>query len=228
MMNRLHQVHQEVITAYDRFEFATVYHQINNFCTVDLSAFYLDYAKDILYVEAENSVERRSVQTVIYDTLVLLVQLAAPILPHTTDEAWTHLPQKETESVFLSNLPSSTSTVNEALHEKWQRILAVRDHVLKALEEARNEKKIGKSLSAQVTIHVDQQTFHDLESLHQRLHQLFIVSKVTLRSSTNPGVTVHVEEAVGKTCDRCWNVREDVGHTQSNICDRCASVVALI
>lgn len=213
MMVRLNQVVKSVTNAYENYEFASIYHTINNFCTTDLSSFYLDFAKDILYIEAENHQDRRAMQTVMYESLVSLVKLLSPILSHTADEVWAFIPGVEKESVQLTDMPEAKTYDNEkALLEKWNAFLDVRDDVLKALEEARSTKLIGKSLAAKVTLYADEKTHELLSSVNEDLKQLFIVSDFELAASSDSvpeqaikfdGHTVAVEKAEGETCERC-------------------------
>ncbi|MDZ5711583.1 isoleucine--tRNA ligase [Jeotgalibacillus haloalkalitolerans] len=237
MMVRLNQVVKSVTNAYENYEFASIYHTINNFCTTDLSSFYLDFAKDILYIEAENHQDRRAMQTVMYESLVSLVKLLSPILSHTADEVWAFIPGVEEESVQLTDMPEAASYDNEtALLDKWNAFLDVRDDVLKALEEARSTKLIGKSLAAKVTLYADEKTHELLSSVKEDLKQLFIVSDFELAASSDnvpeqaikfDGHTVAVEKAEGETCDRCWTVTTDVGKDSDHptLCTRCATVV---
>ncbi|AJD90928.1 isoleucyl-tRNA synthetase [Jeotgalibacillus malaysiensis] len=237
MMVRLNQVVKSVTNAYENYEFASIYHTINNFCTTDLSSFYLDFAKDILYIEAENHQDRRAMQTVMYESLVSLVKLLSPILSHTADEVWAFIPGVEKESVQLTDMPEAKTYDNEkALLEKWNAFLDVRDDVLKALEEARSTKLIGKSLAAKVTLYADEKTHELLSSVNEDLKQLFIVSDFELAASSDSvpeqaikfdGHTVAVEKAEGETCERCWTVTTDVGKDSDHptLCTRCATVV---
>ncbi|WP_404409044.1 isoleucine--tRNA ligase [Jeotgalibacillus malaysiensis] len=237
MMVRLNQVVKSVTNAYENYEFASIYHTINNFCTTDLSSFYLDFAKDILYIEAEGHQDRRAMQTVMYESLVSLVKLLSPILSHTADEVWTFIPGVEEESVQLTDMPETkTYDKEKALLEKWNAFLDIRDDVLKALEEARSSKLIGKSLAAKVTLYADEKTYELLSSVNEDLKQLFIVSDFELATSTDnvpeqaikfEGHTVSVEKAEGETCERCWTVTTDVGKDSDHptLCTRCATVV---
>lgn len=236
MLVKLNKLIKTVRNAYENYEYATIYHAVNNFCTLDLSAFYLDYGKDILYVEAPDNHERRAMQTVIYDSLLALTKLVAPILVHTSDEVWAYIPGVEEVSVQLTDIPEAKTVPNqETLEKKWNAFLALRDDVLKALEEARNEKVIGKSLAASVTLYVSLETKNLLHSLKEDLKQLFIVSEVTVKNIEEAPenalklevASVLVEKADGETCERCWNVTRDVGTDQDHptLCGRCATVI---
>lgn len=234
MLVKLQQVIDKVLNAYDNYDFSMVYNQVHQFCSQELSAFYLDFAKDILYIEPENSHRRRSIQTVYYETLISLVKLITPILTHTAEEVWSHIPYKEEKYVQLTDMPQVRKIGNDqALIEKWDHFVAVRDDVLKALEEARADKVIGKSLEAKIVLTPKDEETKALLTDIDRLDQLFIVSKVELETeiSDHPGgyeyVHVQVEKYNEDRCDRCWVVSDTVGkdNQHPDLCDRCASIV---
>ncbi len=237
MLVKLNDLVKNVKNSYDKYEFAGIYHAVNNFCTLDLSSFYLDFAKDILYIESADHHDRRAIQTVLYECLVSLTKLMSPILAHTADEVWVHIPGVDGESVQLTDMPEVQSFDGaEELKQKWNAFLDVRDDVLKALEEARNEKVIGKSLTAKVTLYVDEKTEALLSSIKEDLKQLFIVSAFEIggRTSEAPAEalslganSIVVEKAEGETCERCWTVSPHVGENQDHptLCPRCAAVV---
>ena len=163
---------------YEKYNFLHIYKTIINFLTGDLSAFYLDFAKDVVYIEAENDPQRRAMQTVFYQTAVALTKLLTPIIPHTAEEIWSHLKEEEAY-VQLAELPSYESFANQAeLLDMWTAFLSFRDNVLKALEEARNEKLIGKSLEAKVTIYPSQPLADLLTAVDADLAQLLIISRL--------------------------------------------------
>ncbi|WP_085992457.1 isoleucine--tRNA ligase [Oceanobacillus senegalensis] len=231
MLHRLQQLVKTVRESYDKFEFSPIYHAIHNFCAVDLSSFYLDFAKDILYIEASDNKRRRSLQTGYYEILTTLVQLLSPIIPHTADEIWEFIPGVEAESVQLTDMPEPREMIN-LNEDKWNHFMKVRDDVLKALEEARNNKVIGKSLEAKVTIvPKDAETKEVLESM-EHLHQLLIVSETVVTNNFVDAkeyryVDVAVENHPGEKCERCWVSSETVGedHDHPELCTRCASIV---
>ncbi|MCB5235274.1 MULTISPECIES: isoleucine--tRNA ligase [Niallia] len=237
MLIKLNKLIKNVTESYDRYEFSTIYHNINNFCTLDLSAFYLDFSKDVLYIEATNNKERRAIQTVLYESLISLTKLVAPILPHTADEVWDHISSANEESVQLTDFPEYTTFGNsDILEEKWNKFLVVRDDVLKALEEARNQKVIGKSLAAKVTLYVNEEVNTLLNSIQENLQQLFIVSGFEIAGEYNSApeealklehAAIVVSKADGETCERCWTVTTDVGKVEAHptLCERCAHVV---
>ncbi|WP_040036502.1 isoleucine--tRNA ligase [Bacillus thermotolerans] len=238
MLVKLNELVKDVHRYYDNYEFAAIYHAVNNFCTVDLSAFYLDFAKDILYIEPENHQDRRAIQTVLYETLLALTKILSPILSHTTDEVWAYIPGVEEESVQLTDMPEPKEMPEaEALKEKWTKFMKLRDDVLKALEEARNEKVIGKSLTAKVTLYADEETKALLKSIEEDVKQLLIISGFEQGGSLADApehalkfehAAVVVEKAEGETCERCWIVSTDVGENDAHptLCSRCADVVS--
>ncbi|MDQ0217156.1 isoleucine--tRNA ligase [Peribacillus cavernae] len=237
MFIKLNRLVKNVKQAYDNYEFANIYHLVNNFCTLDLSAFYLDYAKDILYCEAPDSNERRAIQTVLYESLLVLAKLVSPILSHTADEVWSFVPGITEESVQLTLMPDEIKVENaQAVEEKWNAFMSLRNDVLKVLEVARNEKVIGKSLNAKVTVYVNGAGRQLLDSIQENLEQLFIVSAFEVAGNLDAApedalkfenAAIVVTKAEGETCERCWNVTEDVGQVEEHptLCSRCASVI---
>ncbi|MBU8877744.1 isoleucine--tRNA ligase [Bacillus sp. FJAT-29790] len=237
MLVKLNKLIKNVREAYDNYEFAGIYHAVNNFCTLDLSAFYLDFAKDVLYIEAKDNAERRAIQTVLYESLITLTKLVAPILSHTADEVWNFIPSVTEESVQLTDFPEYKELPNaKKLEEKWTSFMKLRDDVLKALEEARNEKVIGKSLTAKVTMYVNDNVKELLDSINENLKQLFIISgfEVAGKYEDAPenaikfeNTAIVVSKAEGETCERCWIVTPEVGQVEEfeTLCPRCADVV---
>ncbi|MEI4831105.1 isoleucine--tRNA ligase [Bacillus sp. FJAT-53711] len=237
MLVKLNDLITKVKEAYETYEFAAVYHAIHNFCTIDLSSFYLDFAKDILYIEAENNHDRRAIQTVLYDVLVALTKLVTPILPHTADEVWPYVPGVVEGSVQLTDMPEAVEVEGaEELKVKWDAFMTLRDDVLKALEVARNEKVIGKSLNASITLFPTVEMKQMLESISEDLKQLFIVSEYKLGGTMEEApadapkyehTAVVVAQATGETCERCWVVSETVGSNADHptLCERCGEVV---
>ena len=233
---KLNELVKQVGSNYDNYEFANIYHEINNFCTLDLSSFYFDFAKDILYIEGMDQHDRRCIQTVLYESLLSLTKLVSPILSHTADEVWSFIPGVQEQSVQLTDMPEVKNLANSTeLLEKWSKFMDLRDDVLKALEEARNEKVIGKSLTAKVTLYVKDETKALLETIHENLQQLFIVSDFEVAGSfaEAPEQAIKLEHAAivitkaeGETCERCWTVTQ-VGEVKEHptLCKRCAEVV---
>ncbi len=221
--------------AYDNYDFLTIYKAVVNFITVDLSAFYLDFAKDVVYIEAENAVARRQMQTVFYDILVKITKLLTPIIPHTAEEIWSYLEFEKEDFVQLAEMPEvQTFPDQEAVLEQWESFMTLRTQAQKALEEARNEKIIGKSLEAHMTIYASEPVRTLLASLDSNLAQLLIVSQLTITEDTAPaqaivfdGVAFTVDRAAGDVCDRCRRIDETVAERSYNarICDYCANLL---
>jgi isoleucyl-tRNA synthetase len=234
MLHRFQNMLKDVRENYEKYEYSPIYHQVHNFCAVDLSSFYLDFAKDVLYIEAADDHRRRSIQTGYYEILTGMVKLLTPIIPHTMEEVWEYIPGVEEESVQLTDIPEPREIAGmNNIARKWDHFMKVRDDVLKALEEARNEKEIGKSLEAKATIAPkSKKTKEVLESM-DHLHQYLIVSEATVTEEGNPSmkeyqyVDVLVEKHPGEKCERCWvstdTKGEDPDHPE--LCSRCASVV---
>ncbi|WP_029270626.1 isoleucine--tRNA ligase [Virgibacillus alimentarius] len=233
MLHCLQNLVSKVREGYDKYEFSTVYHEVHNFCANELSSFYLDFAKDILYIEAEDSSRRRSIQTVYHEILITITKLLAPIIPHTAEEIWEYIPGVEEESVQLTDVPEAREVAGfENQLEKWAQIMHVRDDVLKALEEARNEKVIGKSLEAELTIIPKDEKTKEILTNIQNLHQLFIVSRLNIsdandRAKSYQYVDILVEKHPGEKCERCWISSETVGDDKDypELCTRCATIV---
>jgi isoleucyl-tRNA synthetase len=230
-----------VLKAYEDFEFHVVFHALNNFCAVDMSALYLDILKDRLYTARRDSVERRAAQRVLCEVLVTLCRLMAPILSFTAEEVWQHLPPaaREMESVHLSKFPVVEQCyLDSELATRWERLLAVREEVARALEVARKERKIGSSLEAEVNLYAGGATMEFLQGYLKDLPMIFIASGVSLLqlpedrsgiqwSSTIDKLGVKVIRSSWQKCERCWNYRASVGQDvrHPTLCDRCVGVV---
>jgi isoleucyl-tRNA synthetase len=225
---------------YDEFAFHKIYHRVNDFCIVDLSSFYFDVLKDRLYTYAPNSPARRSAQTAMWRICEAMVRLLAPILSFTCEEVWQHLPKitNRLDSVHLEKFPGAADVLGGASvpeedsqqQKDWTSLLLVRDQVMKALEEERSSKRIGKSLEAQVTIIAADPLFPVLAQYKDQLRYLFIVSAVTLKQGSGNGtggVHIEVKKADGQKCDRCWNYSTHVGEdkTYPTVCERCSAVL---
>ena len=219
MMNELNKFTKNVLEEYNGYNFQNVYKLVNNFVSFTLSNFYLDFTKDILYIEKADSLVRRSVQTVLYNILNNEVKLLAPILPYTSEEVYSLLPHTE-ESVHLTDMPEVVEySDSKEVEELFSLFFELKDKVNKKLEEARNEKLIGSALEAVVKINLDPKYNEVKEKLGSYLHQLFIVSKVEY---TTDGEEVVVEKSTGEKCNRCWNY---VDHLNGDICDRCHNII---
>ncbi|MFO3719056.1 isoleucine--tRNA ligase [Staphylococcus felis] len=231
VLNRLREFTAHTLDHYDDYDYLDIYQEVQNFINVELSNFYLDYGKDILYIEEQNAHKRRSMQTVLYRILVNMTKLLAPIIPHTADEVWSYIEHVEEESVHLSDMPQKEE-IDEALLEKWSTFMALRDDVNRALEVARNEKVIGKSLEAKVKIG-NSSSFNTVEFLQSfnDLHQLFIVSQVEVVDEPNGTEyqygNIEITFADGEKCARCWNYSDSLGSVgeMTELCPRCQEVV---
>jgi len=239
-LHKLQELIEKILKAYENFEFHVIYHTLHNYCTLDLSAFYLDILKDRLYTLPPQSIERRSVQTVMYIILDSVVRIMAPILSFTAEEIWRFMPDiKEKESsVHLSSLPKANeSWKNEKLAQKWEAIIKVRGEVTKALEEARAKKKIGHSLDAVVTISANEELYEELYAYEEDLKTIFIISGASLvkgekldqayESPDIEGLAILVEPAISDKCERCWIHDPSVGLNPElpTICSRCEKVL---
>ncbi|MFC4076514.1 isoleucine--tRNA ligase [Salinithrix halophila] len=234
---KLQRLVERVTKDYEAYEFHSVYYQIHHYCTVFLSQFYLDVLKDRLYTLPKEDPKRRSSQTVMLETLLTLVKLVQPILPHTTEEVWQYVPGVKEPSVQLTDFPQvDNGVLNGDLEKKWDELIKLRDTVLKALEEARAAKVIGNSLGASVELYPSERNFQLLNSV-ESLPELFIVSQVqVLQPGDQPegeavageGLRVKVKTAEGEKCQRCWVISPAVGQNETypDLCDRCADIVS--
>ena len=242
MLVRLNQVITAVREAYDRYSFMDVYRTIFNFLTNDLSAFYLDFAKDIVYIESETSSDRRRMQTVMYEVLVTLTKLLVPVIPHTAEEIWTYLEQEEAAYAYLTEMPTASDIPNsDEILDVWTAFLDFRTSVHKALEISRDEKVIGKSLEASVTVHPDDVTKVLLKTIgmEEDIATLLIVSEFNLSDQPLSDVTLTVADndimvvhASGHVCQRCRRTDEAVGKNENphyaELCDNCSHIVNAI
>ncbi len=232
LLHRLSTVIQEVTEAFDSYQFSRFFQTIQNFCTAELSNFYLDISKDRLYISAENSRRRRSCQTVLHHVLESLVRLIAPVLPHLAEDIWQYLPYPVShKSVFEAGWSDANPQwFQPALTESWQLLTHLRDQVNAALESARNAKLIGSSLEARVQLWVDiPQLLAEVRRLESELRYLLIVSEVELveeppeQMTTLAGLGIAVHKAQGQKCERCWNYSVHVGESSDHptLCERC-------
>jgi len=237
----LHQTHvlaERCLRAYEDFEFHVVFHALNNFCSVDMSALYMDVRKDRLYCERAAGRERRATQTALHAILDMLVRLVAPILSFTAEDVWRFVPGAgRADSVFLAGIPAPPAAWRaDDVAARFDRLLAVRGAVTKALEEARQSGLVKQSSEARVVLAADARADGLGTLLADRLQELadmFLVANVALggvdgtpESAVLPGLRVRVERAAGEKCPRCWNIRrlgEDARHP--DVCSRCAGVL---
>ncbi|MBI5453975.1 MAG: isoleucine--tRNA ligase [Deltaproteobacteria bacterium] len=237
-LHKLSRLTERVLEAYRTFEFHVIYHAVHNFCTVDLSAFYLDVIKDRLYTYRADSKGRRAAQTAIYHVLDHLVRLTAPVLVFTSEEAWSFMPGKKAESVHLSAMPvPNASWIDDKLEEKWDELMRVKADISKALEGARQTKLIGHPLDAEVVVYPKKDEALIKEEAHA-LEEVLIISKLTIGSgptdtagesylhSTDIADFV-VRRAPGGKCERCWHYSARVGESAAHptLCDRCTEAL---
>ncbi len=232
---RLGELIPRVRQAYDDFEFHTIFHALNNFCSVDLSAVYLDILKDRLYTFRADSPLRRGSQTVLFEIVVAMTKLMAPVLSFTAEEIWRTLAAQpggrlEASSIHLSVFPEAEPVWHDIeLAQRWERLLGYRTQVQGVLEGSRRDKTIGSSLEATVELRADAETYKFLQPYRKDLTTLFIVSQVELIAcgeATGPLAITVTRSSFGK-CERCWNYREAVGKdaTHPTLCDRCVEAV---
>lgn len=224
---QLDRVVQVSAAAYENYEFHRVYQAVLNFCSVELSAFYLDVLKDRLYASSANSWERRSAQTAMHQISETMARLLAPILVHTSEEVWSYVKLADKpESVHLAELPKG-SEPDLALLARWEPVLAAREVVKKALEEARQAGQIGNPLESRVDLSAGSEIYNALSVFCERLPSLFLVSQVTLTLSEEPALVAQCTVAQGVKCARCWLVKQDVGTgaDHPDLCARCSSAI---
>ena len=240
-LSRLNGLTKRVRDAYNGYAFHLVYHEINNFCTVDLSKLYVDITKDRVYTEAKDSLARRSAQTAMYTILSSMVRLLAPIIAFTADEVWQAMPHVSTDdkrNVVLNDMADYDEALAfTEIEEKYNALFDLRDSVMKALEIARANKTIGKSLDAKLTIYADGENKALLDSFGDELKTIFIVSGVTVTEGTAPEAAycdadtklgVLVEGADGEKCDRCWSYSTEGIHDEEGfLCNRCKTILGL-
>ncbi|AMV71142.1 isoleucine--tRNA ligase [Desulfuromonas carbonis] len=232
-LSRLEGLVKRVEKSYNDYEFHVLYHAVHNFCSVDLSAFYLDVLKDRLYISPAKSLARRSAQTAMYRILDALTRLIAPVLSFTADEIWQELPGEREESVHLAAFPAFEAALFDAdLEGRYSKLLAVRSDVSKALELARAEKRIGHSLDARVLLAAPAGPWRELIEAYQgELATLCIVSQAELvdelpdggAGEEVAGLRIKVEKAQGEKCERCWNYATTIGESDQHptVCHRC-------
>jgi isoleucyl-tRNA synthetase len=227
-LTNLDAVIERVRAGYETYDFQSAYNALYGFCTVTLSARYFDIIKDRLYIMAPKSRERRSAQTALYKIADSLCRLLAPMMVFTADEAWENLPGERAASVHIAEFPAVVGTDNSTLTNAWERLFAIRDVVLRALEEARNAKQIGSSLDAKVILTVDHDSTMFLLDYYPELRYIFIVSQVEVHEGDATKVEIH--KADGQKCERCWNYSTRVGEFERypTVCERCSAALTEI
>jgi len=240
VLSRLASLIAEAEKSYEAYEFHKVYRDIYSFCVCEVSSVYLDISKDRMYTYKPDSLERRSGQTAMFELTSALLKILAPILAFTTDEAWGYFGFKgRSDSVHLEGWPHNNyhAWYNKELDEKWAKLIAVREAVLKKLEEKRASGLIGSGLEAAVTLSTSDETYKKLLTDNKNaLRYLFIVSQVHVvieQASVQPDavstvpVAILVEKAKGGKCQRCWNYSEQVGcdNDHPTLCERCVKAI---
>ncbi|WP_457551152.1 isoleucine--tRNA ligase [Desulfobacula sp.] len=243
ILHRLYHVVEKSLVSYDKYEFHTIYHTLHNFCTVDLSAFYLDIIKDRLYTSPSCDPMRRDAQTVMFIILDALVKIMAPILPFTADEIYQHMPKKSDhkDSIHLDAMVELNKEWEDTnLAEKWENIRTLRGEVTKALEEARINKLIGHPLDAALEIKLPDTPLKSyVQDLNENLNDIFIVSSAVIVDTLDDtayqakeieGLFIKVKKAAGEKCDRCWRFDETIGNDSDHptACARCAAALKKI
>ena len=225
ILGEFSKLEQEVLKAYDEYEFHVVYQKVSQFIAVELSSIYHDVIKDRLYTDPANSQRRRSTQTALHRLVTGLCQMLAPILAFTADEAWEFVPGKNANSVHESEFKPTNFVLPEAEQTIWERLFEIRGIVLPELEKARQSKLIGKSLDAKVWVHVEHEPL-EISKMFLELVELLNISQMRVRSDAK-GIEVRVEKALGQKCERCWHWETDVGSNPEHptICGRCVEAV---
>lgn len=224
-LHRLNETIKACTTAYDNYDFFKIYHALNHFFTVDLSALYLDVLKDRLYTWKTDGQARKASQTVFNELLHNLCGLMAPILSFTAEETYSYIPGDKAESIFLVDFPKvHEEWSNEALSAEFKTISEVRDQAQKILEEMRANKEIGSSLAAQVSLSFEGNTYKVLKKHESELREIFIVSKLSL-SEGKEGVKA--EKATGEKCPRCWVFSDRIGESKEHpsLCPKCVEAL---
>ena len=238
LLNRLDETIENIINAYENYKFNDIFKEVNHFCTVDLSNFYMNVAKDILYIDAPDAYDRRAIQTVFYEALVKLTKVLTPVIPHTAEEIWAFLDEEE-EYAQLAEIPEVENYENrEDVLEKWTAFMDLRDNVLKANEVARENKVIGKDFEAKLTVYVTAGVQELFDSLDADLRQILIASELNVLPLeekpegddsilTFDTMAVKVEHMPGGVCDRCRITTEELVEVEGkgHLCQRCYGIV---
>jgi isoleucyl-tRNA synthetase len=238
VLYRAEQLQAEVSDAYDRYQFHQIYQKLHHFCVVDLGGFYLDIIKDRMYTTRQDSIARRSAQTVMYHVGEALVRWIAPVLSFTAEEIWQHLPGDRGASVFLEEWYAGFPEMDYDRDGDWQRVVRIRETVGRELERLRNEGRIGSSLDAEVTVYCDGEFHRALARLDDELRFVFITSYASVHPAAErpadavesdlQGVWIRTLPCEYEKCVRCWHHREDVGRDPryNDLCGRCIENIA--
>lgn len=240
VVERARILQQDILTAYENYQFHVIYQKIHHFCAIDLGSFYLDIIKDRQYTTQKNSRARRSCQTAMFHIVEAMTRWLAPILTFTAEEIWRYLPCEREESVFLATWYEKFPQINSQVFDEnfWQEIMKLRNAVNKEIEAKRNEGTVGSALVAEVDLYCDEKWQQRLLPLGEELRFILIISRVAIHPLANApanaikteeaGITVLVTASSHAKCARCWHRREDIGHdtTHPELCGRCVVNVA--
>ena len=228
-LTRLNKLIKDCTNDYDTYSFGNCYHDVNQFCVVDMSSFYLDIIKDRLYTEKADSVARRAAQTTMYYILDALVKILTPMISFTAEEIWSamnHTEKENVESPMLADYPvSNDEWDNKEIAEKWEKIIKIKNIVAKDLELARAEKTIGNSLDAKVTIYAEGEEYKFLKENEELIKLVLIISGLEIQENNRKQeekLGVKVEHATGEKCERCWMYND---HLEDGLCPRCKEVL---
>lgn len=234
-IKRAQDLQKEIITAYDNYNFHSIYQKIHNFCAIDLGSFYLDVIKDRQYTTPANSTARRSCQTAMYHIIQALTRWLAPIISFTAEEIWQAIPGQMSESVFIETWYDAWPCITTIDGEFWQELQLVRDEVNKALEAQRQQGTIGSGLAADVTIYAQPKAYDYLNRLGDELRFILITSSASVRPlseapthltvNNDRGIAIEVRASQHEKCNRCWHRCADIGVVTHypDLCGRCAN-----
>ena len=231
IMYKTNQLIKECLNGYDKYEFHTVFNAIHKFCTADLSSRYLDVVKDRLYTLNANNILRRSIQSTMYDIIKVITKLLAPVLAFTSEEIWSYInlsKQDKTDSILLSDMPKPVAEYDdESLAEKWEKIYALRDEALLAIEKARAEKIVGHPLDAKVIFSASNEEATKLKEIEDLLAMILIVSQVEIIEGEKNIVVTHAD---GEKCERCWKYDTHIGEDTNlpSVCPSCINSLSSI
>lgn len=234
---RSQQLQEEILNAYDNYQFHVIYQKIHNFCAVDMGSFYLDLIKDRQYTSGQKSLARRSCQTAMYHIVKAFTLWLAPILSFTAEEIWQVIPGHDNETVFLQNWYDAWPVVEAVNMSDWEQLHQIRDVVNKALEETRQKGEIGSALAADVALYADEQVMPKLTRLGQELRFLLITSGAQVQPmslaptgliATEYGVSIQVTASTYEKCARCWHRQADIGQNKEHpeLCLRCVGNIS--
>lgn len=235
---RSQELQNDILKAYEQYQFHVIYQKIHNFCAVDMGSFYLDIIKDRQYTTPENSIARRSCQTAMYHIVQALTRWLAPILSFTADEIWQYIPGVKSESVFFEEWYEAWPKINDVAMADWQQLQEIRDAVNRALEAQRKEGKIGSALAAEVVLYADEKSEMLLNRLGNELRFLLITSGAVVKPMGEKtqnaildeelGIAISVTATANEKCARCWHRVSDVGGDSHypDLCLRCVGNIS--